>query len=169
MSNSYFLSISLHPLPFLIHEPVHRPLTLSLREIFRFGFFIRADKIEEKTGGKQLREIFMAETSNRLPFLYVASYFIFLIGVSGLIYIFFLRPPPDIFKGLLYIFLGFIAFGAGEILNHPRPPLITTSMDNGTSSKQFHRKRNPCSLGNLFDIGALLLFFIGLSALLFRQ
>jgi hypothetical protein len=142
---------------------------MGVKEIFRFGILMKADKVKEKTGGKQLREIFMNETSNRLPFLYVTSYFIFLTGVTGLIYIFFLHPPSDIFKGLLYIFLGFIAFGAGEILNHPQPPLITTYKDNDTSSKQFHRKRNPCSLGNLFDIGALLLFFIGLSALLFRQ
>jgi hypothetical protein len=114
----------------------------------------------------------MAEKTNRLPFLYFASYLILLIGAGGLVYIFLAHPPSEIFKGLLYIFLGFIAFGAGEILNHPKAQLITTGKDDdtySTFSKQFHRKRNPCSLGNLCDIGALLLFFIGLSTLLFRQ
>jgi hypothetical protein len=128
--------------------------------------------MEKSRKGKQLQEIFMAKKKNRLPFLYAASYFILLIGTVGLMYIFLAPPPSDIFKGLLYIFLGFIAFGAGEILNHPKTQLLTTGKDNGTYStfsKQFHRKRNPCSLGNLFDIGSLLLFFIGVSALLFRQ
>lgn len=114
----------------------------------------------------------MAEKKNRLPFLYAASYFILSIGIIGLVYIFLAHLPSDIFKGLLYIFLGFIAFGAGEILNHPKTQLVTSAKDEDTSStfsKQFHRKRNPCSLGNLCDIGAILLFFIGLSALLFRQ
>lgn len=114
----------------------------------------------------------MANNKNRPPFLYGASYFILLIGASGVVYIFLAHLPSDIFEGLLYIFLGFIAFGAGEILNHPKTQMITTGKDDDTSStisKQFHRKRNPCSLGNLFDIGALLLFFVGLSALLFRQ
>ncbi|MGB3221594.1 MAG: hypothetical protein WBB23_02235 [Desulforhopalus sp.] len=114
----------------------------------------------------------MAEKTNRLPFLYFASYFVLLIGTAGLVYIFLVPPPSDILKGLLYIFLGFITFGTGEILNHPKTGLITTDKDDDTSStfsKQFHRKRNPCSLGNLCDIGAILLLFIGLSALLFRQ
>ncbi len=127
--------------------------------------------MEKGRKGKQLQEIFMAEKKTRLPFLHIASYFILLIGIVGLVYIFLVHPVSDIFKGLLYIFLGFIAFGAGEILNHPRPQPVTTGKDGDSSptfSKQFHRKRNPCSLGNLFDIGALLLFFIGLSALLFR-
>jgi hypothetical protein len=128
--------------------------------------------MEKSRKGKQLQEIFMAEKKNRLPFLYATSYFILLIGTVGLVYIFLAPPPSDIFKGLLYIFLGFIAFGSGEILNHPKTKLITTGKVDetySTFSKQFHRKRNPCSLGNLCDIGAILLFFIGLSALLFRQ
>lgn len=143
----------------------------NLEEIFRFGILIKADMMELSLKGKQLQEIFMTEKEHRLPFLYTASYFILSIGVVGLVCIF-LVVPSDIFKGLLYIFLGFIAFGAGEILNHPRTQLLTTGKDNDTSStisRLFHRKRNPCSLGNLCDIGAILLFFIGLSALLFRQ
>lgn len=111
----------------------------------------------------------MAEKKKRLPFLYAASFFILLTGTVGLVYVFIAHPSSDIFKGLLYIFLGFIAFGAGEILNHPKAQQITTGKDDATASstfsKRFHRKRNPCSLGNLFDIGAILLIFIGLSAL----
>jgi hypothetical protein len=40
-------------------------------------------------------------------------------------------------------------------------------MDN--NPRKIERRRNSCSLGNLCDIGAVLLFFGGLSALLFPQ
>lgn len=111
----------------------------------------------------------MAGASNRFPSLYIAACIIFSVGIAGLGCIFVLQLPSYIFQGLLYIFLGLIAFGIGENINHPKTLLITTSEDNTPDSPQFHRKRNVCSLGNLMDIGALLLFFVGLSALLFPQ
>jgi hypothetical protein len=100
----------------------------------------------------------MAGASNRFPPLYVAACIIFSVGVAGLGCIFVLQLPPYIFEGLLYIFLGLIAFGIGENINHPKALLITTSENSNPDSRQFHRKRNACSLGNLIDIGALLLF-----------
>ncbi|MGB3210279.1 MAG: hypothetical protein WBB19_06195 [Desulforhopalus sp.] len=109
----------------------------------------------------------MAGQSIRFPFLYLAAYFFFGIGVAGFICILILQPPSEILKGFLYIFLGLILFGTGEIINHPKTPIITPSQQYASATRHFHYKRNACSLGNLFDIGALLLFFIGLSALLF--
>jgi hypothetical protein len=64
MSNSYFLSISLHPLPFLIQETVHLLNILSLRdlkEIFRFGLLMKADKIEGKTEVNNFRRYLWLE------------------------------------------------------------------------------------------------------------
>lgn len=111
----------------------------------------------------------MTDASNRFPPLYITACIIFGVGVAGLGCLLVLHPSSHIFKGFLYIFVGFIAFGTGEFLNHPKTPLITTSEDGGIASPQFYRKRNSCSLGNLCDIGALLLFFVGLAALLYPR
>jgi hypothetical protein len=111
----------------------------------------------------------MADASNRLPPLYITAWIIFGIGIAGLGCLLFLHPSSHILEGFFYIFFGLTSFGTGEILNHPKTPLISTSEDDGTAIPQFYRKRNSCSLGNLCDIGALLLFFVGLSALLYSQ
>ncbi len=112
----------------------------------------------------------MAGAGNRFPPLYLAACIIFGIGIAGLSCIFFLQLPSYIFKGLLSIFLGLVAFGIGENLNHPNIPQPTLGQDSNTPKPPpCHRKRNVCSLGNLCDIGALLLFFIGLSTLLFPR
>jgi hypothetical protein len=111
----------------------------------------------------------MADARNRLPPLYVTACIIFGVGIAGLGCLLVLHPSSHILEGFLYIFSGCIAFGTGEILNHPKIPPFTTSEDGGTAIPRFYRKRNSCSLGNLFDIGALLLFFVGLSALLYPQ
>lgn len=105
----------------------------------------------------------MAGSSRRFPPLYILANVIFALGLAGLGCIFILQLPAYIFNGLLYIFIGFIVFGIGENLNHSKTPSTIENPD----IQQFHRRRNVCSLGNLMDIGALLLFFIGLSALLF--
>lgn len=111
----------------------------------------------------------MAGIRNRFPHIYLAACMFLGVGIVGLSCLFVLRLPSYTFRGLLYIFLGLIAFGIGEILNHPKTSMITTSEDNNPNSPQFYRKRNDCSLGNLIDIGALLLFFVGLSALLYPK
>jgi uncharacterized membrane protein len=112
----------------------------------------------------------MAGASNRFPPLYIAACIIFAIGIAGLCSLFFLQLPTNVFKGLLSIFFGLTAFGIGETLNHPRISQPTLSWNNNISKvPRIQRKRNVCSLGNLCDIGALLLFFIGLSTLFFPR
>ncbi len=105
----------------------------------------------------------MTDASKRFPSLYIAACILLGIGVFGFCGIFALELPSQVSEGLRYIFFGFILFGIGENLNHPQasPPSASSG------SQQFYRRRNVCSLGNLFDIGALLLFFVGLSDLLF--
>jgi hypothetical protein len=107
----------------------------------------------------------MTHASNRLPSLFIAACILLGIGVVGFGGIFILELPPHISEGFRYIFVGFILFGIGEILNHPK----TTTPTASSGIQQVCRRRNVCSLGNLFGIGALLLFFVGLSALLFPQ
>jgi len=111
----------------------------------------------------------MADTSDRFPPLYLAACALLGVGIIGLAGVFWLRPPAHIFKGLLYISLGCLAFGTGEILNHPKSVLPETIQELKSDSPQIHRKRNVCSLGNLCDIGALLLLFIGLSTLIYSH
>jgi hypothetical protein len=111
----------------------------------------------------------MAGANIRFPLLYITACIILGAGLTGLVCIFVIQLPSYIFRGLLYICIGLIAFGIGENLNHPKTLLIITNEDNSQKSQQFLRKRNDCSLGNLIDIGALLLFFFGLSTLLFVQ
>lgn len=108
----------------------------------------------------------MADTDYRLPPLYFAAWAIVALGILGLGTVLLLHPSEQIHTGLLYIFSACIAFGTGEILNHPKPARLTIDKRTPPSELQPSRRRNPCSLGNLFDIGALLLFFIGLSTLL---
>jgi len=109
----------------------------------------------------------MADARNRFPPLYLAACIFLALGIAGLSTLFTLHLPAYIQKGLLYTCLGFISFGAGEMLNHPKTEQLSTDEENRAEPNNY-RKRNVCSLGNLFDIGALLLFFIGLSNLLFR-
>lgn len=108
----------------------------------------------------------MAGPNNRFPPLYIAACILLGVGVAGLGCVFVLQLPSHISQGLLYIFVGFIAFGIGEHLNHPNTTSPVTRR-NSRQSQQCYRKRNVCSLGNLIDIGGLLLFFVGLSALFF--
>ncbi len=111
----------------------------------------------------------MADIRNRFPPLYIAAWVVLGVGVIGLCSVFVLQLPPFLFRGLLYISLGLIAFGIGENLNHPKTPLLKLGEDNSPLPPKFHRKRNACALGNLIDIGALLLFFVGLSDLLYPK
>lgn len=109
----------------------------------------------------------MADANYRLPPLYLAAWAMGALGIVGLGGVLILHPPAQIYTGLLYLFFACVAFGAGEILNHPKPAQLTTNEITPPTDAQLTRRRNPCSLGNLFDIGGLLLFFVGLSALLF--
>lgn len=111
----------------------------------------------------------MAGAGYRLPPLYLAAWTIGALGIVGLGGVWVLHPPAHIYSGLLYLFFACIAFGAGEILNHRKTPQLTTEATTSPANAELCRRRNPCSLGNLLDIGGLLLFFVGISALLFPR
>ena len=109
----------------------------------------------------------MADAGPRFAPLYITAWALIGIGSSGLVCLLMLDPPSPIYRGLLYILIGFVTFGVGEIVNHPKPsPPVAHQDDN---PRRFYRQRNSCSLGNLCDIGAVLLFFTGLSTLLFPR
>jgi hypothetical protein len=91
------------------------------------------------------------------------------LGGAGLLATFFLQAPDAILKGYTLLSLAVAIFGLGEICNHPKEKTI--SKVDESAAKTLHqvvRRRNPSSLGNLLLILALLLFFIGLSSLVYR-
>lgn len=109
----------------------------------------------------------MEAAPKRHPPLFIISCIFFAAGVVCFGLCFVLQLEPNIFKGLLYISLAFLAFGTGEIINHPKQRLIGPATGKNPAARQMYRKRNVCSLGNLCDIGALLLFFAGLAAIFY--
>lgn len=111
----------------------------------------------------------MAAAPNRQPPLFIIACILFAAGVICLGLSFTLQLDPNIFKGLLYISCALVVFGIGEIINHPKQRFIAPATKKDDSTPRMYRKRNVCSLGNLCDIGALLLFFIGLAALFYHD
>jgi hypothetical protein len=75
--------------------------------------------------------------------------------------------PEHRFKAILILSAGFATFGIGEFLNHPKQKLITRETVKASKKPRYHRTRNPCSLGNLFDISGLLFLFTSLSYFFF--
>lgn len=109
----------------------------------------------------------MITGASRLPPLFITACMFIGVGIVCLFGTLVLEPPSHISKGLLYISTAFIIFGLGEVLNHPKERLNTHTQENSTHATEFQRKRNVCSLGNLCDICALLLFFMGISNMFF--
>lgn len=109
----------------------------------------------------------MSTKAKQFPILYIGAWIMIGFGVVCLGGTLLLQPPSAIFKGLVFISFALILFGTGELLNHPRERLIEPGQSD--KSPKFHRRRNVCSLGNLSDICALLLFFMGLAALLYQR
>jgi hypothetical protein len=107
----------------------------------------------------------MADAGTRFPPLYITAWVLIGIGISGLLWLLILRPPAHLFSGVRYILMSLVLFGVGEIVNHPKTSMPATYPDD--HPQKSNRQRNSCSLGNLCDIGAVLLFFAGLSTLLF--
>ncbi len=108
----------------------------------------------------------MREYIKLTPPLLLAAYTFLCLGISSLTYTLLLLQD-HYFKGFSLISLSLIGFGIGEILNHPKE---SVSHEVGVSLEKAHsfiRKRNACGLGNLLAIMSILLFFIGLSSLIF--
>ncbi len=94
-------------------------------------------------------------------------YFYKLLVLAGIILfvLSFLYGSQDVyFNGYRLIAVGVICLGIGEWLNHPPQVSLTLEKEDSSELKRKkHRKRNPSSIGNLFEIAALILFCIGIS------
>ncbi len=109
----------------------------------------------------------MTITTSKFPILYIAAWVITATGLLGLFVTLFIEPKHTILKGMVLISAALIIFGLGEFLNHPKEKSFMATEQGDTKRREYIRRRNTCGLGNLCIIVALLLFFIGLSSLIF--
>jgi hypothetical protein len=71
-------------------------------------------------------------------------------------------------KGIRAIGFSLLFISIGEWLNHPLQKSFTALDETSdTSLTLIHRRRNPCGLGNVFDVFGLILIFIALSLFFF--
>ena len=110
----------------------------------------------------------MAEITARKNPLLIAAVACLSGGVLLLAATIFIQPAFAVLKGLGMISIGILLFGGGEILNHPKEQ-VTEKRSGGGTDIVTHRRRNACALGNLCIIFSLLLFFIGVSSLLYAR
>ena len=111
----------------------------------------------------------MNAASKDLPALFIAACIIFSGGVVCLSLALILPLAGHVFRGFVYISLALIAFGTGEIINHPRERLPLPGQAATSAPPRLYRRRNVCSLGNLCDIFSLLLLFAGIAALIYPR
>lgn len=78
--------------------------------------------------------------------------------------------PENLLQAIGIRALGFFCLflGIGEILNHPlQKRLAFNDQNNSSPHATLHRSRNPCGLGNTFDVLALICLFVALSYFFF--
>lgn len=108
----------------------------------------------------------MTDSSQKTPVLFILACVLAGIGALSFCAVMAIQPAAAIFKPLFFFTLALTALGTGEILNHPKEQIFA-SEERGTEEEDvWQRRRNVCGLGNLFDIVAILLFFIALGKVL---
>ena len=74
---------------------------------------------------------------------------------------------PGMVRGIRIAGFSLLFLGIGEYLNHPVQKKFSFEHDNELPVHHNSRERSPCGLGNIFDILALILMFLALSAIFF--
>lgn len=103
------------------------------------------------------------------PDFSITSHFFIALLLCGAVIVmlsFFVGRTGSFFNGLLQIGFGVLLIGVGEWINHPLQQsrgMRSLAKENFAFHRFFHRKRNPSSIGNLFAIAGLLLFFTGIA------
>ncbi len=98
---------------------------------------------------------------------FATKYFHKLLVIAGffIFYLSFIFGRQDLlFNGYRILAMGVIFLGVGEWLNHPlQVSLLLVNENSSEVQKKNHHRRNPSTLGNLFEIAALILICIGIS------
>ncbi len=99
------------------------------------------------------------------------SFFMFLIAAGGLmVAVSFALFTGDALqaKGLRAIGFFCLLLGLGEYLNHPLQKKQAFGQGpDSTTPTTLHRSRNPCGLGNTFDVLGVICLFLALSYFFF--
>ena len=100
------------------------------------------------------------------------SFFMFLIAAGLLmVALSFVLLKGDILQAKGFRAIGFfcLLLGLGEYLNHPlqKKQTLTARQGSGPPTPALHRSRNPCGLGNTFDVLAVICLFLALSYFFF--
>lgn len=90
-------------------------------------------------------------------------------GILFLLSLLMFSWQPQQIKGISLVGAGLCCFGLGEILNHPKEQMMVLSEKQKPAQPLFQRPRNSCAMGNLCGILSFLLFFAGLSSLLYGR
>lgn len=109
----------------------------------------------------------MTKQKRKLPPMFLTACTFLFLGILGFFFTLFAVGATPSLKGFLLVSSSLIGFGIGEILNHPK-----VQIPQGTSNKEnpagdYYRRRSTCGLGNLMIIIAILLFFVGISSLIY--
>jgi hypothetical protein len=108
----------------------------------------------------------MSETSFRYPPLIIVAVVCLIAGTILLATAVLLQPVFAVLKGLILISIALLLFWGGVMLNHPRKKMVVKKAEDDKVNS-IKRISNPCALGNLCIIFSLLLFFIGISSLIY--
>lgn len=104
--------------------------------------------------------------ASRYPPLYIAAWLFAGAGLVCLLAIAMLAPSPEQLKPALLFAFALLAFGGGEILNHPLEQVLPPPLpEKSTPFPSWQRRRNNCALGNLSSIVAIILFFCAIAAM----
>ena len=107
----------------------------------------------------------MTSTSPQTPIAFKIALLNIVVGGVGLI-------SSQLWEanvtGISQVSIGLLLLGAGEYINNP--PVNPTAQSNSNLANQpryFNRKRNVSALGNLLDIGGILMLAAGAASLFF--
>ena len=109
------------------------------------------------------------EKKSTTPPVYILAWLILISGVILLLVTAIANPATALFQPLAYLALFLISLGTGELFNHPQEEVRELENNYALYKVQVKktRRRNPCSLGNIFDIVAILFFFIAAAKFFF--
>jgi len=101
------------------------------------------------------------------PAMFLAACTFFCSGIFAALASLLLLSEASLRKGFLLLSISLLCLGAGELLNHPKQRSLQTGESGAGPGYSNYRTRNPCGLGNLLIILAVLLLFGGASVLLY--
>ena len=99
----------------------------------------------------------------------VTTYFFILLLFAGALFIAgsFFMGMEELINWMSQVGTGLLLIGLGEWINHPLQKSLTYEEKGEYTFRRFkHRRRKPSGIGNLLEIGGLLLVFMGVAEII---